>query len=250
MPKRAHLYGDSGYQVYDKDHPHFDFPYTKPKGGELGEEEKEYNRGLSSYRVIVEHRIGRTKRFRILSDRHRNPRPKHHAKPSIVAGIVNMTAGSPACRDRASGRRAYRQRIRRDARLSQRAYSTPIHNSLLIALPSNLLNGMIADKTSSQPSPAKWRLMSRPFGSGRKAGALPDAGLRDRRRLRTGSHPVEIVCLDRSGVRYILVSQSMTVRDRFSLYMLITPRPSWFWTTPPCLSSAPPVKLISLLAAA
>ena len=126
----------------------------------------------------------------------------------------------------------------------------PIDNSLLIAHPSNLLNGTIADKTSSQPSPAKWRFMTRLLGTGRQAGALLDAGLRDRRRLRAGSHTVEVVCLDRSGVRYILVSQSMTVRDRFSLYKLITPRPSWFRTTPPCLSSAPPVKLISLSAAA
>ena len=97
LAKRVHLYGDSGYQGYDKDHRSFDFPYKKPKGRELNEEEKEYNRGLGSFRVRVEHRIGRTKRFKILSERHRNPRPKHNTKTSIVAGIVNMSAGFPAC---------------------------------------------------------------------------------------------------------------------------------------------------------
>jgi hypothetical protein len=60
LPKQARGYADSAYQGYDKDHPNLDIPYKKPKGGELTEEEKEYNRGLSSFRVAVEHRIGRT----------------------------------------------------------------------------------------------------------------------------------------------------------------------------------------------
>ena len=97
LPEEAHLYADSGYQGYGNDHRNFDHPYKKPKGGELNDEEKEYNHGLSSFRVRVEHRIGDTKRFKILSERHRNPRPKHHAKTSIVAGMVNMCNGFPAC---------------------------------------------------------------------------------------------------------------------------------------------------------
>ena len=60
---------------------------------ELNDEQKEYNRGLSSFRVAVEHRIGRTKRFRIVSDRFRNPRRTHHTKTSIIAGLVNVEAG-------------------------------------------------------------------------------------------------------------------------------------------------------------
>ena len=94
---RAHLYGDSAYQGYDKEHSNIDFPYKKPKKGELTGEEKEYNRGLSGFRVGVEHGIGRTKRFRIVSDRYRNPRRTHHTKTSIVAGMVNMNAGFKAC---------------------------------------------------------------------------------------------------------------------------------------------------------
>lgn len=38
-------------------------------------------------------RIGRTKRFRIVSDRFRNPRPTHYTRPSIIAGLVNIEAG-------------------------------------------------------------------------------------------------------------------------------------------------------------
>ena len=96
LPARARLYGDSAYQGYDKEHPNIDFPYKKPKKGELTGEEKEYNRGLSGFRVRVEHGIGRTKRFRIVSDRYRNPRRTHRTKTAIVAGMVNMNAGFAA----------------------------------------------------------------------------------------------------------------------------------------------------------
>jgi hypothetical protein len=87
------LYGDSAYQGYDKEHPDIDHPYKKPKGGELTEEEKEYNKGLSRFRVRVEHKIGQIKRYRIVSDRFRNPRRTHFTKTSIVGGIVNMASG-------------------------------------------------------------------------------------------------------------------------------------------------------------
>lgn len=93
VPRRTRVFGDSAYQGYDKEHRAIDFPYKKPRQGELTEEEKDYNRALSRIRVRVEHAIGRTKRFRIVSDRHRNPRAKHHIKIAIVAGLVNMNAG-------------------------------------------------------------------------------------------------------------------------------------------------------------
>ena len=93
LPKKARAYVDSAYQGYDKEHPNLDFPYKRPKGGELTSEEREYNRALSSFRVGVEHRIGRTKRFRIVGERFRNPLATHHTKTSIVAGLVNIEAG-------------------------------------------------------------------------------------------------------------------------------------------------------------
>jgi hypothetical protein len=97
LPQHARGYADSAYQGYDKDHPNLDIPYKKPKGGELTADEKDYNRGLASFRVAIEHRIGRTKRFRILSDRYRNPRHTHHTKTSIIAGLVNVGAGFLPC---------------------------------------------------------------------------------------------------------------------------------------------------------
>lgn len=97
LSRRVRLYGDSAYQGYDKEHPNIDFPYKKPKNGELNHEEKHYNGGLSRFRVAVEHRIGRAKRFRIVSERYRNPRRTHHTKIAIIAGMVNMNAGFAAC---------------------------------------------------------------------------------------------------------------------------------------------------------
>jgi hypothetical protein len=93
LPKRARVYADSAYQGYDREHANIDYPYKKPKKGELTDEEKHYNRGLGSFRVAVEHRIGRCKRFRIVSERYRNPRRTHHTKTAIVAGLVNIEAG-------------------------------------------------------------------------------------------------------------------------------------------------------------
>jgi hypothetical protein len=97
LPKAARAYGDSAYQGYDKEHKAIDYPYKKPKGGQLTEEEKEYNKGLSRFRVRVEHKIGQVKRFRIVSDPFRNPRRTHSTKTSIIAGIVNLESGFEAC---------------------------------------------------------------------------------------------------------------------------------------------------------
>lgn len=87
MPAEARGYADSGYHGYDKEHPHLDMPCRKPKGGKLAREEKAYNRGPSSIRLSVDHRLVRTKRFRIRAERVRNPLRTHRAKTLIVAGF-------------------------------------------------------------------------------------------------------------------------------------------------------------------
>jgi len=93
LSNKARLYADSAYQGYDTEHRNLEFPYKKPKNGKLTDEEKEYNRGLSGFRVRVEHRIGRTKRFKIASERFRNPLETHPTKISIIAGLVNLEDG-------------------------------------------------------------------------------------------------------------------------------------------------------------
>jgi hypothetical protein len=95
LPRRARCHADSAYPGYHNDHPNLDIPSKKPKGGALSNHEKDTNRGLASVRVAIEHRIGRTKRVRLLADRDRNPRQTHHTRTSIIAGPVNLEAGFP-----------------------------------------------------------------------------------------------------------------------------------------------------------
>lgn len=92
LPRSARLYADSAYQGYEREHAAVELPYKKRRGGDLSADEKDYNRGLGSFRVAIEHRIGRTKRFRIVAERFRNPRHTHPTKTSIIAGLVNIEA--------------------------------------------------------------------------------------------------------------------------------------------------------------
>jgi len=62
------LYQDSGYQGYKPEGVVIFQPIKKPRGRDLTEEEKEYNRKISSFRVRVEHAIGSVKHMRIVKD--------------------------------------------------------------------------------------------------------------------------------------------------------------------------------------
>lgn len=93
VPNGITAYADSGYQGLDKLHPNCEIPYKASKYHPLNEEQMEYNAGLSAFRVRAEHVFARMKTFRILSDRYRNKRKRHHVKVNIIAGIVNMKNG-------------------------------------------------------------------------------------------------------------------------------------------------------------
>jgi transposase len=93
LPKGARVYADSGYQGLQDDHPDVEIPYKKSKHHPLARDEKEYNRGLSRFRVRVEHAIAKLKSFRMLSERYRYPRATYAVKFAIIAGVVNLLAG-------------------------------------------------------------------------------------------------------------------------------------------------------------
>lgn len=59
----------------------------------LSLEEKEYNRGLSSFRVRIENKIRELKIFRIIGERYRNKNRGYGLKFGIVAGLVNFKNG-------------------------------------------------------------------------------------------------------------------------------------------------------------
>ena len=75
IPKEVSVMADTGFQGAGSDHSNILIPKKKPKGRELTADEKETNRIISSYRVIVEHAIGGIKRYRCMSEKLRNHKP-------------------------------------------------------------------------------------------------------------------------------------------------------------------------------
>jgi len=93
LPKGSRAHADSGYQGLQDEHPDTEIPYKKSKKKPLTKDERDYNHGLSRFRVRVEHAIARLKSFRLLSERYRYPRAAYAAKFGIVAGVLNIAAG-------------------------------------------------------------------------------------------------------------------------------------------------------------
>ena len=75
IPKDVAVMADTGFQGADKDHKNILIPKKKPRGRGLTADEKETNKIISSYRVIVEHAIGGIKRYRCMSEKLRNHKP-------------------------------------------------------------------------------------------------------------------------------------------------------------------------------
>jgi transposase len=82
------MMGDKGYQGIQHAHPSV-LPHKKPKGGELTDEQKAFNRRLSKARVVVENTICQIKTFRVMADRYRHPRDSRNDVFNIVAALVN-----------------------------------------------------------------------------------------------------------------------------------------------------------------
>jgi len=92
VPPEVETGMDPGYQGVGKDFPSLKtrLPVKKKKGKPLSRAGKRYNKKLSSERVIVEHRIGRLKKFRIIGDEFRNRVKGYDDAFSIVSGLVNF----------------------------------------------------------------------------------------------------------------------------------------------------------------
>lgn len=72
LPKEVALFVDTGFQGAAKLHSYTYIPKKRRKGKPLTIAEKEMNRLISSYRVVVEHAIGGIKRYRCVSEKLRN----------------------------------------------------------------------------------------------------------------------------------------------------------------------------------
>ncbi len=90
LPEAVECLADSGYQGLLELHENSRTPFKKPKGGELTEEQKEFNKELAKERVVIEHIIRHLKIFRILAERYRNRRRRFIIRVNLIAGLYNF----------------------------------------------------------------------------------------------------------------------------------------------------------------
>lgn len=75
LPEEVSAMADTAFIGEGRVHKNLYIPKKKPPGRPLSFDEKETNRIISSYRVIVEHAIGGIKRYRCMSEKLRNRKP-------------------------------------------------------------------------------------------------------------------------------------------------------------------------------
>jgi hypothetical protein len=83
---------DKGYCGVDKDYPGIPLvlPFKKPRGGELSDAQRDYNRRVAKERIVVEHTLAQVNRFTVLRQVFRGKqRPRHSKVIQVVAKLVN-----------------------------------------------------------------------------------------------------------------------------------------------------------------
>jgi len=90
LPKSTSYLADSGYQGIAKLHDQTFIPFKKPKGGELLTLCKQANQYLAKFRILVEHKIGLIKLFKIIAQRYRNRRQRYDLRMKLFAAVVNL----------------------------------------------------------------------------------------------------------------------------------------------------------------
>ena len=91
LPAGVGMMGDSGYQGMGAmgGERVCVSPRKKPRGQERPAADKVFNRALSRRRVVVEHTIGRMRRFTLLSVVFRHHKKRYDIRVRAVAGLVN-----------------------------------------------------------------------------------------------------------------------------------------------------------------
>ena len=93
LPDNAKLLADSGYQGIAKLHEQSFTPFKKPRGGQLLELCKQANQYLAKFRIMVEHKIGLIKRYKIVAHKYRNRRQRYDPRMKLFAAVVNFELG-------------------------------------------------------------------------------------------------------------------------------------------------------------
>ena len=91
LPEGVGAIGDLAYVGIDKLHPTGSAaaPRRKPKGKPRPAEDVAYNRAFSQRRIIVEHTIGRMRRYQAITQTDRHHRQNHTPRVVAIAGLVN-----------------------------------------------------------------------------------------------------------------------------------------------------------------
>lgn len=90
IPKEVSIIADTGFQGIQKIHENTLIPKKKPRGGFLTDDEKAWNKLISSVRIVVEHAIGSMKRFGAASHIFRNKNGLDDTFMSVCAGLSNL----------------------------------------------------------------------------------------------------------------------------------------------------------------
>ncbi len=95
LPRGVGAIGDSGYVgmgAVRKRVPTA-VPRKKPRGKERPPEDRRYNRAFSRRRIVVEHAIGRMRRYQAITQVNRHGRTGHATRVRAIAGLVNRMSG-------------------------------------------------------------------------------------------------------------------------------------------------------------
>jgi hypothetical protein len=94
IPEDVQVNLDRGYEGAEKRYPNNTIykPKRAQRNHPLSLFEKLYNHLINKTRILVEHVIGRLKKFRIMSDLYRNRRSAHVGYLAVVAGLINFKA--------------------------------------------------------------------------------------------------------------------------------------------------------------
>ena len=90
LSKAGEILADSGYQGLMKFYSQAKTPKKSSKLHPLTDEEKAYNRALSSRRIKVENVFAKVKVFKIFSTTYRNRKQRFGLRMNLVAGIINF----------------------------------------------------------------------------------------------------------------------------------------------------------------
>ncbi len=83
-------FGNHSYEIPLEFHIKSKIPRKKQRGKERTMEDKKFNKMLSRERVVVEHAIGKMKKFGFMGGTFRNQLNRYDDMTSIVGGLVNF----------------------------------------------------------------------------------------------------------------------------------------------------------------